>query len=140
MAESIIVHLSQATDSELTDFLNGQAERIGPEDWRYPNEAEYTVSLYLYPSILNECDPDDVQAICDRLGGRPATSLALELRRSRGDDSLCDATRIALKLLARFDGLVDDTYYRLWTRTEIESDTTFLDCYRVRQKPHSPQV
>jgi hypothetical protein len=134
MAESIIIHFRDADHSSIEGAL-GDCACATTTGWRYPDEDRYTVTMYAYDDLAQECGPEDVARIQRALGGLPTYSLVIELARSRGNQAVDDAACVARKLLGRFDGVVDDTYSELWTPAELEARTekrgqAFLDCYR----------
>ena len=142
MAESIIVHFRFATLDAAATAVDRVAERVraGAEPWwRYPaaNDA-YTLTIYPYQDLLHESDPEELDELSALLGGAlPTVSLAVELRRSRGEVALSDACQVVRKLLAAEPGLVDDTCEHYWTEGEISAEALkggkgFLDVYRGR--------
>ena len=139
MAESMFVHFATATWDDLAPWLDRQAVPTGERHWRYPR-GNYTLSLYEYPDLLAEYEPEELERLQSRLGRLPSLSLCIELRRSQGDRACDAAAALAVDLLRAFPGVADDgtgdgDYHSL---TDLEAEPMgatgrFLDCYRVGQ-------
>lgn len=137
MAESIIIHFKSADYIQVADAVGELAALVGSSGavWQYPNEGAFSITMYFYEELHEEYEASDVEQLVGRLGNLPSASLAIELRRSRGDAAVQDASRVAMQLLRVLEGVVDDTFSVIWTLEEIEQqavkiDGQFLQCYR----------
>ena len=142
MAESIVLHFSSANWKELNEALSELAtssQTRGAKLWRYPSDAENDVTAYEYDDILGEYEDGDRQRLIERLGSPPSASLCIELRGSKGKAAVESAAALAIELLKRFNGVVDDLWSEphLWNLSEIEQRVekdgkSFLGHYRDR--------
>ena len=131
MAESIAMLFGDATWEILEQKISDIAERINPEEWRYPcNNSEYTVSIYKYDSWVDECDDSDIDVIVKMLGDLPSSILCIELRRSVQQQACLVTIEICKDLLSQFSGIVDDAIDKYWTLTDIQKSDLFLKQYR----------
>lgn len=146
VAESIIVHFRYASIDKAASAADKVAVRGQPGSTlcRYPaDEDAYTLTIYPYDDLQGEAEPAELDELRAMLGGElPASSMVIELRRSRGDRACADAEEVVRGLLEAEVGIVDDTYENLWTATDIEGGALkggrrFLDAYRRRGRPRA---
>jgi hypothetical protein len=112
MAENIILHFRTTDRAALKAALDQLALPAGRsgEARRYPNQEDYTLTIYPYDHILTEYEPKDIVRLRSVLGDQPSASPAIELRRSAGNRAVNDATTLTVELLRLFKGVVDDTH------------------------------
>ena len=139
MAESIIVHFSTASWSEVSSWLDSHAVRLDNSAWGYPEAIDPMLFLYNYDDYMNEYEFQDLIYLWDLLGIYPSSALCLQMRRSKGNNSCDSAVVLARNLLEVFDGVADDTYgnngENYWTLDELRAGVvkahgSFLECYQ----------
>lgn len=136
MAESIIIHFSEATWETLGIFLDQVACKVSDKHWNYTDCKQPLVFVYEYDSILNEYEDENLDQLFEYIDDFPKISICLQLRRSLGNQSIDGATELSKVLLQKFPGVVDDTYSEIWTLKDINNrvkkqNGAFLDVYRT---------
>jgi hypothetical protein len=135
MAESIIVHFSDATGPEIFAGLASRCEKAADRAiYFYPNNAAYVLLISEYSDYDVEYGPEEKSRLEGLLHRRPRFSLVIELRRSKQEVACEAAEEIVSRLCATHDLVVDDDYHRFWTRSEIRSEGEFLRVYRNEKR------
>ena len=140
MADSIVIYFSSASWNEIAAVLEEIAWPAGVATghvWAYPPVEDNHVQLYQYNDIFQEYEEDDVNRVKAAFAGLPATTLCIELRRSKADVAVDTAAELTILFLKRFPGLADDLIGDLWSLEEIvqgseKGGMKFLDCYRQK--------
>lgn len=125
MAESIVVYFKRAQWRDLESALSEiAASGTYPGDWVYPPGGDHDVVAYEYDDILKEFEDARVAQVTQTLGGAPSSILCIEMRGSKGRAAVDSAGSMAIELLRRFDGAIDELCpgpeSRIWTLKEIE--------------------
>jgi hypothetical protein len=140
VADSLIVHFSSVGWGKLELWIDAQANRIGARRWNYPDPSEPLLFIYEYADHLNEYESDELDRLCDLLGGFPSAAVCLQLRRRDGVSACDAAARLTAELLRAFAGVADDTFANegsgYWLLADLDvgavrSHGRFLDCYRT---------
>jgi hypothetical protein len=141
MPESIIVHFSEASASEIFPVLAACCERaINRETYFYPSNGTYVLLMSEYLDYEVEYDEEEKTRIEASLGRCPCFSLSIELRRSK-QDFACDAAAALVSELSTSRSLIVDDCHRLWSRAEIQAGSDFLQAYRCGEESNQlPQT
>jgi len=122
MAESIAILFKDVSWGSLQSEVSQIAECHLSEKkhWKYPSNAEYTLSLYEYDSWLDECELSEKQKIVERFGCLPSAILCIELRRTNQNLACEHAKKIAIELLEKNTALVDDAIGKIWNLNQVK--------------------
>lgn len=131
MAESIIIHFREIDENELITCLDQHFDRHSEESWYHPKN-DYLVIITIYTHYSTEYEDEDRTSLQDKLGGDPTISYDFEIRRSRSDEA-CDLLEPFIRNeLKGFNFVVDDMF-NLYSKSELESVSDFLDMYRYKK-------
>ena len=124
MGQAINIYFRNATYDELRQVLDEVAVRTyfpwdEPDTWAYPNATEFYNVVVFYDDLLNGFEDEDIDALIAALGDFPSSIVTIEYKASQGYKTCESAAKLALLLLTKFDGVVDDLHDEYWTLNEI---------------------
>ena len=99
MAESIIIHFSEATWEKPGIFLDQVACKVGDKNWNYTDSKQPLVFIYEDNSILNEYEDENLDQLFEYIEDFPKSSLCIQLGRSLGNQSIEGAIELSKILL-----------------------------------------
>lgn len=134
MAESIIIHFSDATVIEKLEFAFDAIGKRIDDTWSIPSNSNYKIMIYLYDDYVSEYDESEKGKVVHVLGCTPKISYCFELRRSCQNEA-CDISKnILTEELSKFNYIVDDCIDKIWTKAEItEHKDEFLKEYYYKK-------
>src|SRR5690349_19070996 len=72
---TVFVHLKNASESEIEEWLSSLAGRLDDGQWRYPDAITPILYFEFYPNYKREAWPEDYSRLANELGNEPSTTL-----------------------------------------------------------------
>ncbi len=117
---SVLVHLRDAAEAEVTAFLSRRYPSPEPGSWVLTQKDDPVLYVSIYRDMNTEFEVEQWFALVECLGAEPSVSVAADVSgRHPGDEQVRE---FVCSLLAAFDGVTQDDYTgHCWTLPEIES-------------------
>jgi hypothetical protein len=117
---SVFVHLRDATENEVAEFLQRTYPFQQGPPWICDAAGDPCLYIDFYRDRLREMEPEDMVALATALGGEPATSVVADVSgRHYGDEQV---RSFVTTMLGKYAGVAQDEYTKhCWTAAEVLS-------------------
>ena len=118
---SFFVHLRDATEREVTEFLQRTFPFQQGPPWIYEVDGDPCLYIAFYRDRQMEFESEELVALSKALGKAPTTSIMADVSgRHAGDDHV---RYFIAKILGQYAGVAQDDYSgHCWTAAEVLSD------------------
>jgi len=121
LVDSIALYFKNTARETIRTALDQLADKQN-DAWLYPGASNAHLRIEEGEDLLPEYEDDEVDRVYQALGTLPASSIVIELHLSEGRAARESAIALAVALLTRFEGVVDDLHFRCWTLADLQED------------------